>query len=189
MDPCRGRSSVVERQLPKLNVVGSIPIARSNQCSTYKAFHPPGRLCFMSRSTLSLLGAPSAPWCVPSLFSLPYLKEKRNVRNVRNDGTQERRGFQMGRSIFSNVRNVRRNVPRFRPNEGLSTGTTGQAGLHYGRGNPMSRTLSPPLPSGGFALWPPGNVFTRPRCRHRKGPIGASSHARMVGVRRSRRGA
>jgi hypothetical protein len=25
-----GRSSVVERQLPKLNVVGSIPIARSN---------------------------------------------------------------------------------------------------------------------------------------------------------------
>ena len=25
----RGRSSVVERQLPKLNVVGSIPIARS----------------------------------------------------------------------------------------------------------------------------------------------------------------
>jgi hypothetical protein len=26
----RGRSSVVERQLPKLNVVGSIPIARSN---------------------------------------------------------------------------------------------------------------------------------------------------------------
>jgi hypothetical protein len=28
-DP-RGRSSVVERQLPKLNVVGSIPIARSN---------------------------------------------------------------------------------------------------------------------------------------------------------------
>ena len=28
----RGRSSVVERQLPKLNVVGSIPIARSNPC-------------------------------------------------------------------------------------------------------------------------------------------------------------
>ena len=27
----RGRSSVVERQLPKLNVVGSIPIARSNR--------------------------------------------------------------------------------------------------------------------------------------------------------------
>jgi hypothetical protein len=27
--PKRGRSSVVERQLPKLNVVGSIPIARS----------------------------------------------------------------------------------------------------------------------------------------------------------------
>ena len=26
----RGRSSVVERQLPKLNVVGSIPIARSS---------------------------------------------------------------------------------------------------------------------------------------------------------------
>ena len=26
----RGRSSEVERQLPKLNVVGSIPIARSN---------------------------------------------------------------------------------------------------------------------------------------------------------------
>lgn len=26
----RGRSSVVERQLPKLNVVGSTPIARSN---------------------------------------------------------------------------------------------------------------------------------------------------------------
>ena len=26
----RGRSSVVERQLPKLYVVGSIPIARSN---------------------------------------------------------------------------------------------------------------------------------------------------------------
>ncbi len=29
-DDHRGRSSVVERQLPKLNVVGSIPIARSN---------------------------------------------------------------------------------------------------------------------------------------------------------------
>ena len=28
--PACGRSSVVERQLPKLNVVGSIPIARSN---------------------------------------------------------------------------------------------------------------------------------------------------------------
>ena len=28
--PVRGCSSVVERQLPKLNVVGSIPIARSN---------------------------------------------------------------------------------------------------------------------------------------------------------------
>ena len=29
MSARRGRSSVVERQLPKLNVVGSIPIARS----------------------------------------------------------------------------------------------------------------------------------------------------------------
>jgi hypothetical protein len=31
----RGRSSVVERQLPKLNVVGSIPIARSIFSATY----------------------------------------------------------------------------------------------------------------------------------------------------------
>jgi hypothetical protein len=33
MEGARGRSSVVERQLPKLNVVGSIPIARSTQPS------------------------------------------------------------------------------------------------------------------------------------------------------------
>jgi hypothetical protein len=31
----RGRSSVVEHQLPKLSVVGSIPIARSNKISHY----------------------------------------------------------------------------------------------------------------------------------------------------------
>jgi hypothetical protein len=31
MNKERGRSSEVERQLPKLNVVGSIPIARSIQ--------------------------------------------------------------------------------------------------------------------------------------------------------------
>ncbi len=30
-----GRSSVVERQLPKLNVVGSIPIARSKHCPIF----------------------------------------------------------------------------------------------------------------------------------------------------------
>ena len=29
----RGSSSVVERQLPKLNVAGSIPVSRSNQSS------------------------------------------------------------------------------------------------------------------------------------------------------------
>ena len=29
----RGSSSVVERQLPKLNVAGSIPVSRSNQLS------------------------------------------------------------------------------------------------------------------------------------------------------------
>ena len=37
----------------------------------------------------------------------------------------------------------------------------------------MSRTLSPPLPSGGFALWPPGNILTRPGAdteKARKGP-------------------
>jgi hypothetical protein len=34
----RGRSSEVERQLPKLNVVGSIPIARSTQEAEMSGF-------------------------------------------------------------------------------------------------------------------------------------------------------
>lgn len=48
-----GRSSVVERQLPKLNVVGSIPIARStlpafSQCLILKGHGPtdaPSKVC------------------------------------------------------------------------------------------------------------------------------------------------
>ena len=70
MGPYRGRSSVVERQLPKLNVVGSIPIARSNHYSDYEASHLNGRLCFLSQSTLSLLTA----WSDPVMaYPLPYL--------------------------------------------------------------------------------------------------------------------
>ena len=48
----RGRSSVVERQLPKLNVVGSIPIARSKYLSqivpTARVLGESRRLAFQS---------------------------------------------------------------------------------------------------------------------------------------------
>jgi hypothetical protein len=40
-DCARGRSSVVEHQLPKLSVVGSIPIARSKFMRRWKALPPP----------------------------------------------------------------------------------------------------------------------------------------------------
>lgn len=54
----RGRSSVVERQLPKLNVVGSIPIARSNfPLKLSLSWLPAARLAFPAPVQSSLLAS------------------------------------------------------------------------------------------------------------------------------------
>ena len=52
----RGRSSVVERQLPKLNVVGSIPIARSTPPSALQQQRTIGVAQNSSRWMVMLLG-------------------------------------------------------------------------------------------------------------------------------------
>ena len=54
----RGRSSVVERQLPKLNVVGSIPIARSISSLTAAKASPQGNAVIAGRAARSNLRPP-----------------------------------------------------------------------------------------------------------------------------------
>ncbi len=68
MDPCRGRSSVVERQLPKLNVASSILVARSTRTPPALGGFCLGRLGRTSPGAPAATGPPTPANTHPNLI-------------------------------------------------------------------------------------------------------------------------